>query len=79
MQEYRKYGLCACVKDSNREEQSLHLMNWYASGVRRKKFRGGLKVMAGLVGGPGAEPPGRRKIVENIQQNFLIKLKNELF
>ena len=44
------------------------------SGVRRKKFRG-FKVMAGLVGGPGAESPRRRRIVENLQKYFLRKLQ----
>ena len=38
------------------------------SGVRRNKFRGGFKVMAGLVG-------GRRKIFDNLQKNFLRKLQ----
>ena len=34
----------------------------------------------GLVGGPGAEPPGGRKIFENLQKKFLKKIaKNELF
>ena len=33
-----------------------------------KKIRGDFKVMAGLVGGPGAEPTGRRRIFENLQK-----------
>ena len=39
-----------------------------------KKF-GGFKVMTGLVGGPGAELPGRWRIFENVQKNFLRKLQ----
>ena len=35
---------------------------------------GGFKVMAGLVWGPRAEPPGRRRIFENLQKEFLRKL-----
>ena len=31
--------------------------------------------MAGLVGGPGAEPPGRRRIFENLQKYFLRKFQ----
>ena len=33
-----------------------------------KIFGGGFKVMAGLVRGPGAEPPGRRRIFENLKK-----------
>ena len=41
---------------------------------------GGFKVMADLVGGLGAEPPGRRRIFENLQKNFPKKIaKNALF
>ena len=39
-----------------------------------KNFGGGFKVLAGLVGGPGAEPPGRQRIFENLQKNFLKKI-----
>ena len=42
--------------------------------VGRKKFRG-FKVMAGLVGGPGAEPPGSGRIFENLPKNVLRKLQ----
>ena len=52
-----------------------HSSNTPDSGVRRKKFRGGFKVMAGLVECPGAELPGRRKIFENLYKKFLIKLQ----
>ena len=44
-----------------------------SSGVSRKNF-GGFKVMSGLVGGPGAEPLGRRRIFENLQKYSLRKL-----
>ena len=45
------------------------------------KIAGGFQALAGLVGGPGgAEPPGRRRILENVQKNFLTKIaKNPLF
>ena len=41
------------------------------------KNSGGFKVMAGLVGGTGAEPPppGRQRIFENLQKNFVRKLQ----
>ena len=56
--------------------QSLIVAVAYAG----KNF-GGFKFMAGLVGGPGEEPPpGRRRIFENLKKNFLRKLaKNTLF
>ena len=38
---------------------------------RKKENVRGFKIMAGLVGGPGIEPPGRRRIFENLQKNFL--------
>ena len=41
----------------------------------QEKISGGFKVLAGLVGSPGAEPPGRRRIFENLQKNFLIIIK----
>ena len=44
------------------------------SGVRKEKFRG-FKVMAGLVGGPGAKPPGRQRIFENLQKCLSRKLQ----
>ena len=40
----------------------------------QEKISGGFKVMAGLVEGPGAEPPGRRRIFENLQRKFLKKI-----
>ena len=35
----------------------------------------GFKVMAGLVGGPGADHPGRQRIFENLQKYFSRKLQ----
>ena len=40
---------------------------------------GGFKVTAGLVGGPGAEPPGRRRIFENLQKIPYENCKNAVF
>ena len=39
------------------------------------KIFGGFKVLAGLVGSPGAELPGGRRIFENLQEFFLRQLQ----
>ena len=72
-------SLVSASSNSNSNGPSSSFENFTAkptSGVRRKKFRGGgFKVMAGLVGGLGAEPPGRRRIFENLQRNSRRKLQ----
>ena len=49
------------------------------SGVRRKKFRAVQGRGYGLVGGPGAGSPGRRRIFENLQKNSSGKLQKTLY
>ena len=50
------------------------------SGVRRKKFRGGFKVMAGLVGGPGGGAPRTPENFRKFAKKFIKKIaKKELF
>ena len=45
----------------------------------QEKFQG-VKVMAGLVGGPGAEPPDTRELSKNFKRKFLKKIaKNGIF
>ena len=43
--------------------------------TQEKISGGGFKVMAGLIGGPGAKRPGRRRIFEKLQKDFLRKLQ----
>ena len=51
-----------------------------ASGVRRKKFLGGSRLWPASQGVRETQPPpGGRRIFENLQKNFLRKLKNVLF
>ena len=54
----------------------------YAVAYAGKNFGEGVfKVMAGLVGVPGAEPPppGRWRIFENVQKNPKENCKNAIF
>ena len=49
---------------------------WNQVAYAEKNFEG-FKVMASLLGGPGAEPPGRRRNFEILQTNSSRKLQKE--
>ena len=58
------------VVEKDNSVRGLRKVNgpWAQSVAYAGKDFGGFKVMVGLVGSPGAEPPGHRRIFENLQK-----------
>ena len=66
-----RYDELFVVKKEAQFGNVAHYIMWRT----QEKFRGGFKVMAGIVWGSRSETPGGRRIYENLQKNFIWKLQ----